>query len=116
LIYGEKALTPQEWLHVEGGWHTSEIEVRGRIRTHRWRVEGPFVRERGAANPLFLIIVRGCGLKRGKKSERVRDIRPAFYLVSAVRRNGIWELPFPAKLLLAWVWQRWKLEVAHREM
>lgn len=115
-IYGERTLTPQEWLHIQGGWQSSEIEVRGRTRTHTYRVQGPFVRERGAANPLFLIVVRGCALKTGKKGSHVRDIRPAFYLVSAVQRNGKWELPLPVKVLLAWVWQRWELEVAHREM
>jgi DDE superfamily endonuclease len=115
-IYGQKALTPQQWLQVKGGWHTSEIEVRGRTRQHEYRVQGPFVRERGAANPLFLLIVRGCALKTGKQKQRVRDIRPAFYLVSAVQRNGLWELPLPVKVLLAWVWQRWEMEVAHREM
>ena len=31
-------------------------------------------------------------------------------------KAGAWVLPLPATELLAWAWQRWEIEVAHREM
>ena len=30
--------------------------------------------------------------------------------------NDQWQLPLPVETILAWLWQRWELEVAHREM
>ena len=30
--------------------------------------------------------------------------------------NDTWQLPYPIETILAWLWQRWELEVAHREM
>jgi hypothetical protein len=42
--------------------------------------------------------------------------KPVFYLVSARHTRGTWHLPLPTETLLAWLWQRWEREVAHREM
>ncbi|HSK83314.1 MAG TPA: hypothetical protein VK902_07890 [Rubrobacter sp.] len=30
--------------------------------------------------------------------------------------GGEWVLPYPAHELLTWAWQRWEVEVCHREM
>jgi hypothetical protein len=37
-------------------------------------------------------------------------------LISAVRVGDNWQLPWPLETILGWLWQRWELEVAHREM
>lgn len=111
--YGERARKPAEWLRVKDGWRTTQLLVRGRAREMRYRVEGPFVREGYPEQPVFLIVVRG--MDRHVQGKRVkRD--PVFYLVSAVQQGRQWVLPLPAEDLLAWAWQRWELEVAHREM
>ncbi len=38
--------------------------------------------------------------------------------MSALRKEGEegWELPYPVEELLFWAWQRWEVEVCHREM
>jgi len=33
-----------------------------------------------------------------------------------VQSDNQWQLLLPVETLLAWLWQRWELEVAHREM
>lgn len=111
--YGERARNPGQWLHVSQGWKTSDVKVRGRLRQMRYRIEGPFLREGLLEKPVFLIVVRG--MDRQVHAKRVkRD--PVFYLVSAVQQANTWRLPLPVEELLAWAWQRWELEVAHREM
>ncbi len=63
--------------------------------------------------PVFLIVVRGTDRKiQGRRVKR----KPVFYLVSALKQSQRWVLPLPAEELLAWAWQRWELEVAHREL
>lgn len=114
--YGGRAPAPQAWLQVESGWRQCTVTVRGRRLRHRYRVEGPFLRKGAAQRPLFLLVVRGEHYQTGKQSPKEHKRKPAFYLVSAVEREGGWQLPLPAETLLAWLWQRWELEVAHREM
>jgi len=55
------------------------------------------------------------GIDRQLKGRRVRR-DPSFYLVSAVQQEGNWLLPLPVEILLTWAWQRWELEVEHREL
>ena len=114
--YGERAPTPAAWLHVRDGWQETALLVRGRNRSLRYRVEGPFVREGLPGCPLFLIVVRGKTWHSGKRVVRKRYREPAFYLISAVQREGKWQLPLEVTEVLAWLWQRWELEVTHREM
>lgn len=82
----------------------------------RYRVLGPYVRERAAARPLYLLVVGGATWRAGKKEPRRAKRAPAFYMINAVWQAGRWELPLSAPLIQAWIWQRWELEVAHREM
>lgn len=111
--YGERARNPAQWLKVSQGWKTTQVRVRGRMREMRYRIEGPYLREGLLEKPVFLIVVRG--MDRQVSGKRVkRD--PVFYLVSAVKQANSWALPLPEEELLAWAWQRWELEVAHREM
>lgn len=111
--YGERAPKPSDWLKVKEGWMTTQVYVRGRMREMRYRIEGPYLREGLLDQPVFLIVVRG--IDRHVDGKRVkRD--PVFYLVSAIQQGQTWVLPLPEEELLAWAWQRWELEVAHREM
>lgn len=111
--YGEQAPAPHSWLQIRKGFHHQEVVVRGRIRPMRYRVEGPYVREGLPDIPLMLIVIGGG--KRPKGSRR-KNYQPCFFLVSAVLIEGKWSLPLPIAQLLAWLWQRWELEVAHRQM
>lgn len=115
--YGEPAPHPAEWLHAGlRHWPTQAVEVRGKIITMRYQVLGPFVREALPECPLFLIIVKGMHRLVSEKKKTYKHKPPSFYLVSAIQRSGQWVLPLPIELLLAWLWQRWEIEVAHREM
>ena len=112
--YGERAPTPQAWLRERVGWRQVRLAVRGRAVPCTYRVEGPY-RVRGAPDrPLFLLVVRGLDrLRQGHRRQR----QPAYWLVSAVKQaDGGWGLPYPAARRLGWAWQRWEIEVTHREV
>jgi hypothetical protein len=58
----------------------------------------------------MLIVVRGKGNRRTRR-------KPLPFLVNAVVNDqGQWVLPLPVETLLFWAWQRWEVEVAHREL
>jgi hypothetical protein len=114
--YGERAATPEEWLHVQEGWNKADILVRGRTQPLRYRVEGPYLRERADQVPLFLLVVRGQEWQAGKQKHWRKRRDPAFFLISAERVGDGWRLPMAVEELLAWTWQRWEVEVTHREM
>ena len=112
--YGERAPTPQEFWRSRTGWHKIRLVIRGRERRLQYRVEGPFVRKGAPDTPLMLIIVRGQTYTR-HGHRKARDPLP--YLVNAsLATNGQWQLPLPVDTLLFWAWQRWELEVCHREI
>lgn len=113
--YGNRAPTPAQWLRERGGWKQASLKVRGRSIEVTYRVEGPLVREGLPHQPLFLFIVRGCDRRVGKGRKRIQR-PPAFLVVSAIRKGAEWRLPWSAEFLLAWAWQRWELEVGHREV
>ena len=108
--YGERAPTPAAYWRERKGWRRLRLLVRGRPRHLQVKVAGPFVRKGAAHRPLFLIIVRGKGNKRTRRP-------PLPFLVNAARDEaGQWRLPLPVEQLLFWAWQRWEIEVAHREL
>lgn len=111
--YGNKAPAPADWLKERKGFQRQTVMVRGQERTMRYRVAGPFVRDGLPDIPLFLLVVGG-----GKRppGARRKSYQPCFFLVSALLVDGLWSLPLPITALLAWLWQRWELEVAHRQM
>jgi hypothetical protein len=78
-------------------------------------VEGPFVLKGAPERPVFLVVVGGRKVGRGV---RAKERKPAYWLVSALRKEGQdgWVLPYPVEELLYWAWQRWEVEVCHREM
>lgn len=113
--YGERAPTPRAWLAERAGWQETRLAVRGRQVPATYRVEGPYLVKGAPDQPLFLLVVRGLDrVRRGHRRQR----QPAFFLVSAVQRDaaGPWVLPWPAAQLLGWAWQRWEIEVTHREL
>lgn len=112
-LYGPKAKYPYEWFKERKGWQIFHAPVRGHLREMRYRVEGPFLRDSMPERPVFLLVVRGI---QRKVNGRVVKRKPAFYLVNAIQKQGKWMLPFPAEFLLTWAWQRWELEVEHREI
>ena len=114
--YGALAPHPWEWLHKHIAWQKRNIPVRGKSILMKFQVLGPFVREGLPAIPLFLLVVKGMHRQVGKKKLRWKHRKPSFYLVNAWQANGEWQLPLPLETILAWLWQRWELEVAHREM
>jgi len=115
--YGERMPKPEEWIQDwRKGTHVANILVRGVTRSLRYRIVGPVVRKGAPDVPLFLVVVNGQTYQKGKVRIRTKQRRPAAYLVSAQCQNGEWVLPLAPALLLAWLWQRWEMEVAHREM
>jgi len=112
--YGERAPTPQAFWRSRKGWRSTRLVIRGRERRLQYRVEGPFLRHGAPDTPLILIIVRGQTYTRhGRRVHR----EPLPYLVNAtLAPDGRWVLPLPIDTLLFWAWQRWELEVCHREI
>jgi hypothetical protein len=114
--YGALAPHPWEWLHKHISWQKRDIPVRSKTVLMKFQVLGPFVREGLPDIPMFLFVVKGMHRRVGKRKLRWKHRKPSFYLVSAVQVKGEWQLPLPIETILAWLWQRWELEVAHREM
>lgn len=118
--YGEVAPKPADWLSEKEGWTTTAVPMRGRTIQMRYQVHGPYLRERVPDRPLWLIVVGGAAWMAGKRDPRRARRLPAFYLVSSPaplsQAPALAALPLPVELILTWLWQRWELEVAHREM
>jgi hypothetical protein len=111
-LYGDRAPSPQGWLCKRKGFKRTSVTVRGRQLTLRYRVEGPYLLKKAAERPVFLVVVGGSKKKRHKRRRE-----PAFFLVTAAEGvGGRWVMPLEAKELLSWAWQRWEVEVSHREM
>lgn len=108
--YGERAPTPADYWRERSGWRRLQLQVRGKTRHLQVKVAGPFLRKGAADRPLMLIIVRGKGNQRTRR-------QPLPFLVNADQdASGSWCLPLPVEQLLFWTWQRWEVEVAHREL
>jgi len=108
--YGRRAATPQQVWRNRKGWTKLTLFVRGRTRHLQYKVSAPLLRKQAPHRPLFLIIVRG------KQNQGYRR-QPLPFLVNAVQNEaGEWVLPLPIDTLLFWAWQRWELEVCHREL
>lgn len=113
--YGERAATPQEIWQTNKRWQRLQIDVRGRTRHLEVCVRGVFLRKGAPDTPLFLIVVRG--KQRQNKFGRTYRRQPLPFLVNAVQNaQGEWILPLPLETLLFWAWQRWEVEVCHREL
>jgi hypothetical protein len=113
-LYGERAPTPQEWLNRPTGWQSAALAVRGRTVPVTYRVAGPYRVKGAAARPVFLLVVKGID-RQTPRGRRHRE--PSFWLATAVPdAAGRWRLPARPAELLAWAWQRWEIEVTHRDL
>jgi hypothetical protein len=109
-VYGARAATPQQVWQARSGWQKLTLTVRGTVRHLQVKVPGAFVRQGVPHRPLMLIVVRGKHHARTRRD-------PLPFLVNAVLdEHGHWTLPLPLDTLLFWAWQRWELEVCHREL
>jgi hypothetical protein len=112
--YGERAKTPQQYWQERTGWTRIRLLIRGRRRRLRYKVIGPLLRKGASDRPLFLIVVSG---QIYRKHRRRKYRKPVPYPVNAVQSQlGEWVLPLSIETLLFWAWQRWELEVCHREL
>lgn len=108
--YGERAPSPQQVWQTRRGWRKLTLTVRGRPRHLQVLLRGPFLRQGAPDCPLMLIVVRG------KDNRRTRR-QPLPFLVNALQdAQATWSLPLPLETLLFWAWQRWEVEVCHREL
>jgi hypothetical protein len=112
--YGERGPTPEQTLHARSGWQRVPTPVRGRLLHLRVHTSGPWLVKLAPDQPMFLLVVRGIGRARlGRRGRR----EPAFLLATAVQdAGGNWVLPASLAELVAWAWQRWEVEVMHREL
>lgn len=113
--YGEALPHPVAYLQ-EKEWLTTDIAVRGRHWRIAYQVHGPQLRQGCPEQPVFLLVIRGHHWLAGKREPHRKYRRPGFFLISARQQHGNWQLPLPIEQLLVWIWQRWELEVAHREL
>jgi DDE superfamily endonuclease len=113
--YGELAPTPSVWIDDRRGWQTKVVMVRGHARVVRVRVEGPFLRREVAAHPVFLVVMGGQKYGRHGRSKR-RNPVPVLVSAQASETAAQYQLPLPLDELVVWLWQRWEVEVAHREL
>jgi hypothetical protein len=111
--YGDLAPHPQNYLQHKQGWKSAALTIRGRERQLRYQVAGPFTRYGAPHVPLFLLIVGG---QTYSSHGHTRYREPVYYLVNAQPVEAHWQLPLPIDTLLFWAWQRWEIEVAHREL
>jgi len=112
--YGHRFATPEAWRKRGGHWRKLTLTIRGRPRKVEYRVSRQALLRKGAPDtPLFLIVVRGQSYNAGGK-RRYRE--PLYFLVNAAWVKGEWSLPYPIETLLFWAWQRWEMEVTHREL
>lgn len=115
--YGPRLEVPWKYLLRRRELTPLTVRIRGRERHLSYRVVGPLLVEGAPERPLFLIAVGGRSKQLGGHHPRRVHRLPAYYLVNAVAaEDGSGRLPYPAEQLLAWAWQRWECEVAHREM
>ncbi len=115
-LYGPKQAAPAELWRQRSGWRRQKLTIRGHKRSLRYRIEGPVVCRGAADTPLYLLIVSGQTWAQGKQQAHRHHREPVAYLVSAHLENGQCSFPLAPALLLTWLWQRWEMEVAHREM
>ena len=112
--YGERAPEPQVLWREKTGWHKVTVLLRGQTRAMQYRLEGPVLRDGASATPLFLLIIRGEMYTHGGQR---KHREPKAYLVNALRTpEGTWALPLDPATLIFWAWQRWEVEVCHREL
>lgn len=112
--YGERGPTPEQMLHTKRGWEQLTIRVRGRTIRPRAKVTGPWLVKGAWETPVFCIVVQGVD----RRDVRPKQFRKAQFwcLTAAPIPDGGWRLPMSLAEALGWAWQRWEVEVMHREL
>lgn len=87
--------------------------IRGKKRQVKYKIKGPFFIEGIPNQAVFLLVISGGRYQAGK---RVQYRKPDYFLINGVKNNGNWELPIPEEDLIYFAWQRWEIEVCHRDM
>jgi hypothetical protein len=111
--YGARLPTPQEMRRERTSWRKVRLPVRGRTVEVKCRLVGPVLVEGVPDQPLFLILVKGYHWRRGKVQKRKE---PCQYLLNAAQVGGRWQMPLPLEAVVELTWQRWEIEVCHREI
>mgnify|MGYP001233777970 FL=1 len=113
--YGERAETPQQmWAKDWLDWLVCVLTIRGKQRRLRYRVVGPVIRKGMADKPLFVILIGG---EHYTRHGQAKHREPVAYLVNAVLNTcDEWVLPMQVEDLIMWAWQRWEIEVCHKEL
>ena len=114
--YGKRAPQPASWLTKQELFRRKRVLVRGRRIAMRSQVHGPYLCDGVPDHAVVLIVVGGATWQRGKRRPRLGWREPACSLVTAVQTDTDWVVPLSVGQILAWVWQRWEREVAHREL
>lgn len=118
--YGERAPHPADWLHAGlRNWPSQSIEVRGKFIRMKYQVLGPCVCD-GTSLPNR----RQGNAPSGWQAKTTLQTAPTFIfsglcLFRLLPVNGNYRSlsrPLPIKIIFTWLWQRWEIEVAHREM
>jgi hypothetical protein len=92
------------------------VLVRGRWITLRSQGHGPYLCDGVPDHAVFLIVLGGATWQRETRRPRRGRREPACSPVTAVTSATGWALPLSVTHILAWGWQRRRLEIAHREM
>ena len=87
--------------------------IRGKERILKYKVKGPFFVEGVPDQGLYLLVISGGSVLCGNRKKRRG---PLYFLVNGEKEGGKWRLPVSEEELVYWQWQRWEVEVSHREM
>ena len=115
LYFGRKrcATTTPRSMGQKNGMEIGDFNLKGTTTTLAI-IEGPVLRRPLANRPLFLLIIRG---QKYMRYHRVKHRDPRPYLVNASQDSDAkWCLPLDPATLIFWAWQRWEIEVCHREL
>ena len=93
-------------------WQPVPLPIRDRLRSAQVRVTGPWLLHGAPTHPVMLVTVRG----KGKTATQHRVDAQVLVVTAVATAAGRWTLPLPVAALLGWYWQRWEVEVMHREL
>jgi hypothetical protein len=108
-VYGEAKFTPEEVLKDEGrAWHQAKLFHGGKLRQVDYKEVGQILWQRGGGDRrLRLLVVRPTPYRKTRKGRLL--YRQAAYLLTT-------DVESEARELLQIYFDRWQVEVAHREM
>lgn len=108
-FYGKTKFTPEQVRRWDGiaSWQNTSIFHGGRYRNVRYKELGPVYWQRGGKKqPLRLLVLASTGYRQSKNSRR-RYHKPAYLLTT--------DLTTPAAILIQDYFDRWGIEVNHRD-